>query len=82
MRAAVLALKRRNPARAIAAVPVAAVSTCEEFKDEVDEIVCATTPKPFYTVGQWYEDFSQTTDAEVQELLRRAREPSCAKAES
>jgi putative phosphoribosyl transferase len=82
MRAAVLALRRRNPARVIAAVPVAAVSTCEEFKDEVDEIVCAATPKSFYAVGQWYEDFSQTTDAEVQELLRRAPEPTCAKAES
>ena len=82
MRAAVLALRRRKPARVIAAVPVAAVSTCEEFKDEVDEIICATTPKPFYAVGQWYEDFSQTTDAEVQELLRRAPEPSCFKAES
>jgi putative phosphoribosyl transferase len=82
MRAAVLALRRRKPARVIAAVAVAAVSTCEEFKDEVDEIVCATTPKPFYAVGQWYEDFSQTTDGEVQELLRRAQEPSCVKAES
>jgi putative phosphoribosyl transferase len=81
MRAAVLALRRRKPARIIAAVPVAAVSTCEEFKDEVDEIVCATTPKPFYAVGQWYENFSQTTDAEVQELLRRAPEPNCTKAE-
>ena len=82
MRAAVLALRRRKLARIIAAVPVAAVSTCEEFKDEVDEIVCATTPKPFYAVGQWYENFSQTTDAEVQELLRRAPEPRCAKAEN
>jgi putative phosphoribosyl transferase len=81
MHAAVLALKLRRPARVIAAVPVAAVSTCEEFKDEVDEIVCAATPKSFYAVGQWYEDFSQTTDAEVQELLRRASEPSCSKAE-
>ena len=82
MHAAVLALRRRKPARVIAAVPVAAVSTCEEFKDEVDEIVCATTPNPFYAVGQWYEDFSQTTDGEVQELLRRAPEPSSFKAES
>lgn len=81
MHAAVLALKLRRPARVIAAVPVAAVSTCEEFKDEVDEIVCAATPKPFYSVGQWYDDFSQTTDAEVQELLRRASERSCGKTE-
>ena len=81
MHAAVLALKLRRPARVIAAVPVAAVSTCEEFRDEVDEIVCAATPKSFYAVGQWYENFSQTTDAEVQELLRRAPGPSCGKAE-
>jgi putative phosphoribosyl transferase len=71
MRAAVLALRRLGPARIIVAVPVAAGSSCEEFKDEVDEIVCATTPEPFYSVGQWYERFSQTTDEEVQDFLRR-----------
>jgi putative phosphoribosyl transferase len=75
MRAAVQALKRHDPARIIVAVPVAAASTCEEFKNEVNEIVCATTPRPFYAVGQWYEEFWQTTDEEVQELLRRAPEP-------
>jgi putative phosphoribosyl transferase len=75
MRAAVLAMKRHKPARVIVAVPVAAVSTCEEFKDELDEIVCATTPQPFYAVGQWYQEFSQTTDEEVQELLRCAPGP-------
>jgi predicted phosphoribosyltransferase len=73
MRAAVQAVKRYSPARVIVAVPVAAVSTCEELKDEVDEVVCAATPQPFYAVGQWYQEFSQTTDEEVQELLRRAR---------
>lgn len=72
MRAAVRALKLQNPARIIAAVPVAAVSTCEELKHEVDEIVCAVTPEPFYAISQYYEDFSQTTDEEVQELLKRA----------
>jgi putative phosphoribosyl transferase len=71
MRAAVLALRRLSPARIVVAVPVAAGSSCEEFKDEVDEIVCATTPEPFYSVGQWYERFSQTTDEEVQDFLRR-----------
>ena len=75
MRAAVLALKHHKPARVVVAVPVAAVSTCEEFKNEVDEIVCATTPEPFYAVGQWYQEFPQTTDEEVEELLRRAPEP-------
>ena len=76
MRAAVLALRRRNPSRLIVAVPVAAASTCEEFKDEVDEIVCATTPEPFLAVGQWYEEFSQTSDDEVRELLGRAAKPN------
>jgi putative phosphoribosyl transferase len=71
MWAAVVALRRLGPARIVVAVPVAAGSSCEEFKDEVDEIVCATTPEPFYSVGQWYERFSQTTDEEVQDFLRR-----------
>jgi putative phosphoribosyl transferase len=76
MRAAVHALRRQNPARIIAAVPVAALSTCEELKAEVDEMVCAFTPEPFMAVGQWYEEFSQTTDEEVQELLSRAAQMS------
>src|SRR4051794_6381012 len=72
MRAAVAALRQGQPARIIVAVPIAAPSTCDEFQDEVDEVVCARTPEPFYAVGLWYEDFSQTTDEEVRELLRRA----------
>jgi len=72
MRAAVTALRQRTPARIVVAVPVAAGSTCQEFREEVDQIICATTPEPFYGVGQWYEDFSQTTDEEVRDLLDRA----------
>jgi predicted phosphoribosyltransferase len=72
MRAAVRALKLQKPARIIAAVPVAAISTCEELKHEVDEIVCAVTPEPFYAISQYYDDFSQTSDEEVQKLLGRA----------
>ncbi|HKN88492.1 MAG TPA: phosphoribosyltransferase [Nitrospiraceae bacterium] len=72
MRAAVAALRRRGPARIVVAVPTAAPETCEELKTEVDEMVCATTPTPFYGVGQWYEDFSQTTDEEVRDLLAQA----------
>lgn len=64
MHAAVLALRRQEPARIVVAVPVAAVSGCEEFKDQVDEIVCARTPEPFYSVGEWYDQFSQTSDEE------------------
>lgn len=72
MRAAVLALRRQHPASVIVAVPVAALSTCEDLKQEVDEIVCLLTPENFFAVGQWYEDFSQITDEEVQEILRSA----------
>ena len=74
MRAAVAALRQQHPARIVVAVPIAAPSTCAEFREEVDEIVCARTPEPFRAVGLWYEDFTQTTDEEVRDLLRRARE--------
>jgi putative phosphoribosyl transferase len=77
MRAAVAALRQQQPARIVVAVPIAAPSTCEEFQVEVDQIFCARTPDPFYAVGLWYEDFSQTTDDEVRDLLgRAAHEPS------
>ena len=72
MRAAVAALRAQNPARTVVAVPTAAAETCEAFESEVDEIVCAMTPDPFYGVGRWYEDFSQTTDEEVPALLEEA----------
>jgi putative phosphoribosyl transferase len=72
MRAAALAVRRYRPERVVVAVPVAAAQTCEDFRDDVDEIVCAATPRPFHAVGLWYEDFSQTSDDEVRELLARA----------
>ncbi len=71
MRAAAAAVKTKNPAKVVIAVPVAAPDTCSDFRDEVDEIVCVATPEPFYGVGAWYEDFSQTTDKEVCDLLDR-----------
>jgi putative phosphoribosyl transferase len=74
MRAAALAVRRLNPARIVVAVPVAAEETCDAFRDVVDDIVCGATPKPFRAVGLWYEDFSQTTDEEVRDLLARAAE--------
>jgi putative phosphoribosyl transferase len=72
MQAAARAVRRHEPARVVIAVPVASRATCVQFQDEVDEVVCAVTPEPFYAVGNWYEDFSQTTDDEVRELLERA----------
>jgi putative phosphoribosyl transferase len=72
MRAAVAALRQKNPRRIVVAVPVAAAATCREFEAEVDEIVCYQTPEPFYSVGLWYDDFSQTTDEEIRQLLERS----------
>jgi len=74
MRAAVAALRRVQPAHITVAVPVGAPETCAELQDEADEVVCARVPEPFYAVGIWYGDFSQTTDEEVRELLERAAE--------
>src|SRR5687767_11650714 len=62
MRAAAQAVRMQGPARTVVAVPVAAVQTCDEFRGEVDEVVCARTPLPFYAVGLWYDDFSPTSD--------------------
>jgi predicted phosphoribosyltransferase len=75
MRAALTAVRKLSPARVVMAVPVAAESTCAELADEADVVVCAATPKPFYGVGQWYRDFSQTSDDEVRDLLSRAVRP-------
>jgi putative phosphoribosyl transferase len=71
MRAAVEALREEGAARVVVGVPIAPPETCDAFRDIVDDIVCARTPEPFYAVGLWYEDFSQTTDEEVHELLSR-----------
>lgn len=72
MRAAVVALRKQRPGRIVIAVPVAAPDTCEELRADVDDIVCGITPTQFYAIGVWYEDFSQTTDEEVKQLLRTA----------
>jgi predicted phosphoribosyltransferase len=72
MKAAIAALRRQNPAKIVVAVPTAPADSCEELQREADEVICAVTPEPFYAVGLWYENFEQTTDAEVTELIRRA----------
>ena len=72
MRAAVKALRNMKPARIVVAVPTAAPETCRAFEAEVDEVICAITPEPFWAVGAWYEDFTQTTDEEVRDLIDRA----------
>src|SRR6184192_450752 len=70
MRAAVQALRKMQPRAIIVAVPVAATQTCDEFRSEGIDLVCLRTPEPFQAVGLWYDDFSQTTDEEVHELLQ------------
>jgi len=72
MKAAAQALRAQAPQRIIAAVPVAAEETCNEFRTSVDDIVCAYTPAPFLAVGIWYEDFAQITDDDVRRLLLEA----------
>ncbi len=74
MHAAIAALRHRDPAKIVVAVPVAPAESCEELRGEVDEVVCYQTPYPFDAVGIWYEDFSQTTDEEVRSLLNSAAE--------
>jgi putative phosphoribosyl transferase len=72
MVAAATALRAQRPARLVVAVPVASPETCDAFREIVDDVVCVATPEPFYAVGLWYEDFSETSDEEVHELLGRA----------
>lgn len=74
MRAAVAALRQMAPMRIVIAVPVAASQTCDLLRPEVDELICLTTPEPFYAVGYWYEEFSATSDEEILDLLHRHNE--------
>jgi len=72
MKAAVTAVRKQGPKSVVVAVPVASASTCEEFQDIADRIVCASIPEAFTAVSNWYEDFLQTSDEEVRSLLFRA----------
>jgi len=69
MRAAVAALRAQRAGRIVAAVPVGANDTCQQLAGEADEVVCARMPASFHAVGQWYDDFTQTTDDEIRALL-------------
>lgn len=72
MRAAIRAVRQQHPARVVVAAPVGARSTCEALAREADDVICAAMPEPFHAVGVWYEDFAQTSDEEVEALLRAA----------
>jgi len=76
MKAAVAALREASAARIIVAVPVGAVSTCHELAELADKVICLYRPEPFGGVGQWYADFSQTSDREVQQLLAHSKHQS------
>jgi predicted phosphoribosyltransferase len=76
MEAAVKALREHSPARIIVAAPVGAADSCRRLRAVADDTICLQTPDPFNAVGQWYQEFDQTTDAEVVELLRRANDRS------
>lgn len=78
MVAAIKALRQLHTARIVVAVPIASPETCNQMRAYVDDIVCAVTPEPFYAVGLWYENFSQTSDEEVRELLKQASEHAVA----
>jgi putative phosphoribosyl transferase len=70
MIAAARSIRRQHPAKVIMAVPVGPAETCEAMHAEVDEVVCLATPAPFVAVGLYYDDFSQTTDEEVADIMR------------
>ena len=72
MRVAARAIRRHEPKQLVVAVPVAPPETCENLRFEADDVICAVTPAMFTSVGSWYDDFSQTTDDEVRELLEKA----------
>ena len=69
MHAAIAAIRKLQPARIVVGVPTDSPETCEEMRAEADEVICAITPEPFHAVGRWYQDFSQTSDEEVRQLL-------------
>lgn len=73
MKAAVRALRRREPERIVVAVPIAASAAREDLAREADEVVCVEIPEPFYSVGQWYVNFFQTSDEEVRWFLNEAK---------
>jgi putative phosphoribosyl transferase len=73
VRAALKALSRAGAGRVVLALPVAPLDTLEELRGEADEVVCLSTPEPFWAVGLYYDDFDQTSDEEVIQLLEEAR---------
>jgi len=74
MRAAVRAVRARQPTVVVVAVPVGSKEACRRIRSEVDDVVCLATPERFLAVGEWYREFNQVSDAEVEKLLAEGRE--------
>jgi putative phosphoribosyl transferase len=74
IKAAIATIKHQQPRELILAIPVAGVSTCQELASEVNKVVCVLMPENLYAIGMWYENFAQTTDAEVCELVSRQKQ--------
>jgi putative phosphoribosyl transferase len=74
MRAAIDAVRKHVPSKVVVAVPTAAGTACQELAEEVDDLVCAMTPEPYYAVGVWYVDFPQLSDDDVRRVLDEARD--------
>jgi putative phosphoribosyl transferase len=78
MRAAIAALRERQPEKLVVALPVAERASCEGLRDEADEVICAQNPEPFFAVARWYRDFSPIMDRRIQEMLQQSvREELC-----
>ncbi len=75
MRAAILAARQHHPSRVVVAVPVGAPETCRALLGVADDVVCLLMPDYFDAVGLWYEDFGQTSDEEVRQLLATSTTP-------
>jgi len=76
LRAAIASIRKNKPASLVLAVPVGPPDTIEALRNEVDTVVCLSTPEPFFAIGQFYRSFSQTSDEEVIRLLSRAESQS------
>ncbi|MGN6724672.1 MAG: phosphoribosyltransferase [Tepidisphaeraceae bacterium] len=77
MRAAVIAVRHQSPVKVVVAVPVGAAEACEQLSELADDVVCPYRPEPFFAIGRFYDDFAQTTDADVEALLEQAaRKPA------
>jgi predicted phosphoribosyltransferase len=74
MKAALASVKNKGAKSVTAAVPVGPPSTIEELKRQADLVVCLFMPESFYAIGEFYDDFGQTSDYEVMDLLRKNRQ--------